>query len=294
MKILGFSKFISILILATLVCSNACLSEERTKSYSELLKEAVSEAGMYVSGYELLSQIPGPGRWSPVAPPEYIRFVEGLDTKDAIPFLLDVIENGPDWQADEYEGRDNELAPHIARCYAVLCLASTKDAQAYPVLTDLLKSGTFLAAPDMHEETRQKYDIKKYAAAGLGILADDRAVSLLVSALDNSNPQVRYQSMFALAKINDTRAIEPILNAAAKYELDDFSLDSCMKKLTKIKFTTKFHKKKREIEFTAFPELGTVKFNEHPYMAGNGRDKGLKKTTTAMLRGNTKAVPAKK
>ena len=89
MKVL---KFISILILATLVCSNACLSEERTKSYSELLKEAVSEAGMYVSGYELLSQIPGPGRWSPVAPPEYIRFVEGLDTKDAIPFLLDVIK----------------------------------------------------------------------------------------------------------------------------------------------------------------------------------------------------------
>jgi len=267
MKPLRYFKLIVTVFLIVSMLNQICFAENDSKSYSDLLKEAIRKAGMYRSGFKLLSQVPVMGRdWEGTAPPEYIRFVDGLDEKEAVPFLLYVIKNGPDWPTDEFKGYNSRLAPHIARCYAVLCLASTNDSQAYPVLTDLLQNGAYLVDPNIGDEIKKKYDIRKYAAAGLGILADGRAVDLLVTVLDDMNPEVKYQSMFALAKIKDTRAIEPILNASEKYEVDQFSLHSCMKKLTKTKISLAegFHDKRASIS-PDFPELGEMKLSEEPY-----------------------------
>ena len=130
------------LILLTLIFNQICFSEETSKSYPDLLNKAVGKAWKSKIGkYQLLGRgsIGGWNHWGFSGSPEHIRFVEGLDEKEAVPFLLGVIQNGPGWPKKNSKG-DINLRPHIARCYAVLCLASTKDAQAYPVLVNLLKA----------------------------------------------------------------------------------------------------------------------------------------------------------
>ena len=205
--------------------------------------------------------MPGMAReWGPTFRP----YAGELCEKEAIPFLLEVIENGPDWPKEDVSGY-RRLGFHIARCYAVLCLASTKEPQAYSVLTDLLQNGAYIEDPNMDERTKQIHDIRGYAAAGLGFLNNNRASDLLVIALDDTNSFVRHQSMYALAKLKDVRSIEPILNAAQKHELDDFSLDSCMTKITKTRLSTKLNREERSVTFPDFPELGTIKLEENPY-----------------------------
>ena len=157
------------------------------------------------------------------------------------------------------------LRAHLARCYAVLCLASIKDAQAYPVLTELLQYGKYFIDPNMGPKTEQKHDIKQFAATGLGILGDPNAVDLLIAAMDNPNPHVRDQSMYALTEIGDFRAIRPILNAGEKYEIEDAVLGEFLQKLTKAYFEAKFNRNDKTTTFVDFPELGALTFEENPY-----------------------------
>jgi len=260
MKFLNFPKCSVIMVIAGLVFANSGLPDVSPESYSKLLKQAVSEAGSFRGGYELLS-----ARGSRVGLPTFTPFVERLHERDVVPYLLKVIREGPDWDDGKFVGR-SALAPHIARCYAVLCLATSKDPNAFPVLFDLLENGKYLKDFGVSEEERQKHDIRVYAAAGLGILADANGVNVLISTLRDKNPHVRLQSMFALAKIGDMRAIKPILEAAVKdTKLDDFAFDACMRKMTKINFEGDYSRERKESTFKDFPELGPLKRPEPVY-----------------------------
>lgn len=293
--------------LAGLVLAQVCIAKNVPVSYSKLLREVIQQAEMtHVGIRELAGPVPGiemPGGMCGTCD---IPFMSGdsraLVKKEAVPYLLDVIRNGPDW-SNEYTGT-RRLIPHVARCYAVLCLASTQDAQAYPVLIDLLKHGqclfdskvlkeeilhTYDGRPfDMEggirndpnkiisfansktQEFDQDYNIRSYAAAGLGILGDTRAVDILtdslddenfnvrcnciyalarmdisgdnrvvdslIAALDDKNSRVRHACMHGLAKIGDVRAIGPILDAGIKFKTEDWAVvDICMQTITKIR-----------------------------------------------------------
>ncbi len=250
---LNMTKIVIVLIVSAF--STLCISEEIQKSNSELLREAIGKSSRFRSGYELLT-----GTGDSI----FYNYVKGLDKKEDIPFLLDVIKNGPDWPINTSNGRST-LINHLARCYAVLCLASIKDAQAYPVLTDLLQNGKYFVDPNMGQKTQQKYDIKQFAATGLGILGDPNAVDLLIAAMNNTNPYVRDQSMYALTEIEDFRAIRPILNAGKKYEIEDAVLGGFLQKLTKAYFEAKFNRNDKTTTFVDFPELGALTFEENPY-----------------------------
>ena len=76
------------LTLALLVCSQFCFAENDTKSYSEQLEEAIRKAGRYLTGYKIVSEDIDKGLF----PSPYF---EKLCSKEVVPFLLDVIKNGP-------------------------------------------------------------------------------------------------------------------------------------------------------------------------------------------------------
>lgn len=208
-----------ILLLIMLIFSQSCFSMAESMSYSELLRGAVHGAGKYRGGYYLFSSLDNGDydgddlRWRP------FHCNERLVEKEAVPFLVEVITNGPDWPSEEFKGY-NRIAPHIGRCYAVLSLASTKDRRAYPVLTDLLQNGAYLGELKIPEKEKaaeigfmggrreerainkgdlEGFDIRAYAAMGLGILGDPNAVGLLVDAFNSDSPQVRRESFVALA-----------------------------------------------------------------------------------------------
>jgi hypothetical protein len=112
----------------------------------------------------------------------------------------------------------------------------------------------------LHESFKRRYDIRAYAAAGLGILGDPNAVEPLLRMLRDKNPKVKHHCLWSLAKIGDLRTIKPILEAAvADEEIDGLALDSCMRKMTKVRFTFDYSRKRKETTCRDFPELGPQK-----------------------------------
>lgn len=270
-------------LLVGLSFNHTCFAEDDSaadtpyKLYSEQLKDIVSSIRM------------------PKVKMEITRLSSkenNLAKTEAIPFLIDVIQNGPSWSIEEYSSQ----RMNYARCYAVIALASTKDPQAYPILADLLQNGKSLFDPNSLEEKSRREkelrrrrsqgayrglnseknadslapyyieiqksqisDLRVSVVAGLGILGDDRATELLVTALDDDNPLVRKQCMLALSDIKDVRTIGPILDAASKYKLDQFAVNICIEKMTKVEIVTAIAKnEKHSITFPDFPELGTI------------------------------------
>lgn len=248
--------FISIIILGFI--STSCFAGTSNEKYSELLKNAVGEACLFANGCVLVHPTNCSGSdWSEAeCPPGFIH-IEELETKEAIPFLLEVIDKGPSWN----DKRFTKEKEHIARCYAVLCFASTGDSRAFPILSNLLLNGTFIEDINSYSTYRfkEEHDIRRYAAIGLGILADSNAVDLLISILEEKNYYLKIASMFSLARIGDNRAIKPMIESADD-EKFSYALDSCMSKMTKIKgFPSDVNKKDITWTYRDFPELGILK-----------------------------------
>jgi hypothetical protein len=177
---------------------------------------------------------------------------------------LQVIYEGPDWpQGDRFS---NPPGRHIAKCYAVLSLAATGDPTAFGVLTDLLQSNPDSINADATEDLIRRHDIRMYAAVGLGMLADPNATDVLLRKLHDTNPYVRRQCFWSLAKIGELRAIEPMLEAAVADEaIDGLTLHTCMEKMTKVKLHIETVKPPRN-RVTEFPELGTAKLGTDFYI----------------------------
>ena len=299
MRFSGYSKTLFVMVIL-LVFSQFCFSMETSRSYSELLKGAVRGAGHYHGGYYMYS--PKGGGYGELSEWEWpdFRCVEGLGEKEAVPFLVEVITNGPDWPIEEFKGY-YRIGPHIARCYAAMCLASTRDRRAYPVLIDLLQNGAYLGELSVPEESDdhatvtaeagfrrtgeapfgrgaidrgvvkgdlEGYDVRAYAAIGLGILGDPNAVGLLVDALDSDSPQLRQESFLALARLGDMRATEAMIKKAENDEaISQSSFIYGMVRFTRIVFSSKWNRNGKEtsVSFSEFPELGRIDFKQDPF-----------------------------
>jgi len=109
-------------VVAAAVVSSCLAENSSLKSYSELLKEAVFKSSRGIgprlsTRHRRDSQLSGS--------PRFIPRVEGLDDPSAVPFLLKVIYEGPDWDPDDRFSQPRYR--HIAKCYAVLSLAASGD-----------------------------------------------------------------------------------------------------------------------------------------------------------------------
>ena len=286
--------------MTVLVFSQLCFSMEASRSYSELLKGAVRGAGQYHGrGYELYSPRGSYEGMIPEMEWPVFRCVAGLGEKEAVPFLVEVITNGPDWPIEEFKGY-YRIGPHIARCYAAMCLASTRDRRAYPVLIDLLQNGAYLGELSVPEESDdhatvtaeagfrrtgeapfgrgaidrgvvkgdlEGYDVRAYAAIGLGILGEPNAVGLLVEALDSDSSQLRRESFLALARIGDMRVTEAMIKQAGNDEsIRASTFGFGMSCFVRIVFSSKLHRNETEtaVSFTDFPELGKIDTKQYP------------------------------
>lgn len=270
-------------VLCAMLFHSICSAEDATSSYSELLKQIGNTLSDNPTGcpFPLDSDC-----W------QFKPLKKELEQKEAAPFLIQVIQQGPDWQ-DEYKGK-KRLIPHVARGYAALCLAYTHDERAFPVLIELLEKGKPLidintlhneileeqkrldelyhpmvskggsAIPPLNsseagtlmKELQQDYDIRTFAAASLGILKDTRAVSALVKTLNDHNEMVRYHSVLALAEIPDMRTIEPILQAATTYKISGYAVNRAMEKMTKSRMNRKINLADNTVMNPDYPELG--------------------------------------
>jgi hypothetical protein len=62
-------------------------------------------------------------------------------------------------------------------------------------------------------QVQTKDDVQYSAAIALGQINDTRAVEPLIQALKDNDSNVRYGAAIALGQINDTRAVEPLIQA---------------------------------------------------------------------------------
>ncbi len=261
MRYESFSKYCAVALIINLTVAILCLAQGSSQAYSQLLKEAVFKSSRYRGGPKLLttyrrnSQLPGS--------PRFIPLVEGLDDSNAVPFLLKVIYEGPDW--DPNDRFSQPRYQHIAKCYAVLSLASSGDPSSFSVLTDILQSDPDLVNAGLVGHTLRKHDIRMYAAVGLYILGEPNAVELLVRMLRDDNPKVKHQCLWALAGIGDLRALKSIMEVASDEDIDGLALHTCLQKMTKVKFSFETSIKRRDISIKAFPELDTAKLGTDFY-----------------------------
>ena len=257
------SAFTRTLFITFILFFGYCFSEEASQSYSNILKEAVQEAGRFRGGYQLLGT--DMGMESRAGLPIY-RHVKELEEIEAVPFLLNVIENGPDWSTDK-ESRRFIQDVYIARCYAILCLASTEDPRAYSILTDIVQNGINVSDSEINPTMTKKHDARAYAAFGLGVFGDPNSREVLVDELESESSQVRVQSFLALARLRDMRAIKPMMEkTSSDPAVDQFTFDAGMRAITQVSFAKEsfFNEGENAVQFNDFPELGKIQIDQEP------------------------------
>jgi len=177
---------------------------DNRQQYSDLLKEAVLQTRDMRSGPH--GGIPsfsglygGIDRWKV----RKFMHAQRLKRPQAIPFLIDVLQHGPNWEDDRL---GTGPYPHAARCLAAVCLGATEDWRAYAPLAKALES------VDPNED---RHYLASYAALGLGLLGDRRAVPGLVRALRDDRHIVRIHAANALEQLDDLRALLALADIVA-------------------------------------------------------------------------------
>ena len=115
-------------------------AQDEQSSYREQLKKAIIDWPVDRSGvFHFLSSglnLSTPG-------PEFYPVV-GFRDPNAVPFLLDVLQNGPGWSDDEFPKwftRERaDMNRYVARCYAALCLGYIGDPRALEPLLEILNN----------------------------------------------------------------------------------------------------------------------------------------------------------
>ena len=258
MKFESCSKCLVIAVIVNLILLSLCLGDSTSERYSELLEEALRKAAVH-GGWDLCTVDPEGSL--PDGPPKFLPWVEGLDDTNAVPFLLDVIYEGPPWDANLWP-YTNPRFRHAARNYALLSLAASHDRAAFDILTDILNSDDNSVNWDLsagYQRALLQEDIRMYAVVGLGMLADPNATDLLLRMFHDKNPSVKRQCLWSLAKIGELRAIEPMVEAAvADEKIDGLTLHLCIERMTKAKIQGKYLPKLRRTTYKDFPQLGEL------------------------------------
>ncbi|MBA7690817.1 hypothetical protein ES703_99349 [subsurface metagenome] len=228
-------------------------SLEQYQKYSDLLKgDVLLKTRRGITPYAGLPD-PGPAvveRLSYVR--DYVVAVKGLDSPDAVPFLIDVLQNGPNWPDERLM---TGVYPHLTRCYAALLLGASKDSRALEPLIGALRT--------VDPNEKREY-LACYASRGLGMLGDPKAVDALIDALRDDRPAVRGSSAHALGTIRDITAVKPLIEAFEDSPLSTHgTLVSTLKRILKLKFKYQFLDRRTKVVIEEFPELGTMEFLDH-------------------------------
>jgi hypothetical protein len=182
--------------------------------------------------------------------------IPGLDSPEVVPFLIDVVEQGPDWTDQSLLDAHGGMYPHIARCYAVMCLGSIQDQRAFAPLVSTLRSGDYLA--DRFEITyarKDRYDIRDYAALALGYLGNSDAVEPLIEALTESEQP---WAVFGLTMLRDPRAIRPIIEYSNALDKLDYRTHRCLEYISRARFSIRYSTRTQKYSISEFPELGEL------------------------------------
>jgi len=185
-------------IIVTGILPIACLGQEPNGThYVELFERGLRECHRCRNPYLCLDDTI-----------IYANFI--LDDPNAIPFLAYVLKNGPFWLPKKEH--------HLAKCYAAMCLGTTKDSAALEPLVEALRTVD-------ENETREEY-VATYAAVALGLLGDPNAVQPLIKALYDERSTVRGVAAWKLGTLGDLRAIEPLVNCLINLKKPKFTDDS--------------------------------------------------------------------
>lgn len=254
-----------LIVLYSLVLVSNCLADDKSELYSDLLTKAVLRAGEFRGGFNMYETSGRRGRPHEYqGSPKLRRFVEGLDAPNAVPFLIGVLRNGPSWTDEMLLKGYGGMMPHIARCYAALCLGASGDWRAFEPLIDMLENGEYLDHKftfNVRELERQPYDIRRYAAIGLGFLNDPNGFEPLLRALEQGN----LDTVHALAMTRDPRVIKPIIKAADDPNAVDsawYMVHEALQYVAQVKFTLRRSgkdRKDRTMIVKEIPELGVLK-----------------------------------
>jgi hypothetical protein len=239
-------------------CTVTCWSQEAQlpSSPSELLVLGVRQAGSVRAGFRIVVSQPLGDPWPLFKP------IKGLDQSDVVPFLIDVLENGPNWTDRTLLEAREGMYPHIARCYAAMCLGCIGDQRAFAPLVRALQKGDFLESKlTITSSEKERYHISDYAALALGYLGNPDAVQPLLSALQKDS---RTSAIFGLTKLRDPRAIRPIIEYTSARDRLDFHTHRCLEYIARVSFRMEYSSRTRKSSIPAFPELGEFEPDKAP------------------------------
>lgn len=236
------------LVAVGLVAKAQADAQEAADPRSEALKKAAKAGAVSMLGFFEL----GIARQGPPVPKS--GPIPGLDDPNAVPFLIDILENGPSWENKRLLGWRGGVCPHIARCKVALSLGLIGDKRAYDPLIRMLQHGNFLEEKfKYNNDVVYEHPICNYAALALGYLGDQRAVEPLISALQNSECP---WAVYGLTKLDAVEAIEPIIQYGAKKGWIDSRMHGCLLYLSRTHFVNTIFMGR--FRFREFPELGDL------------------------------------
>ena len=183
----------------------------------------------------------------------------GLHDPTAVPYLLDVLQNGPDWSDDELPRGGADKYRYVARCYAALCLGIIGDSRAFdPLLATLNNTdiGTYPHHP--HRPQGRQYNLRAHAAFALGDLGDRRAVNPLIKSLRRDGYA---ECIYALTRLHALSAVPVIVQVASDRKMFSryLAINRCLDIMLKVRFTFRqTEERKSYYIIDQFPEIGPV------------------------------------
>ena len=228
----GKSFVINILLT---IFSIACIAQDLSECrFRELFEEGLKKCYRYRNPYGGIGLKSVP---------------QALQDPNVGPFLAEVLRKGCTWLPRDKYSR------HFDRCYAAVCLGTTRDSRALAPLIDALRD------VDEKEKCKFREYLSAYAARGLALLKDPNAFDALLEALEDKRPPVKRASAHALANIGDIRAVKLLIEKFNDEDLEQgFTLHECLKKLTRKRDFKKwqYSKDRKKVFIPEFPVLGVV------------------------------------
>ncbi|MBN2589216.1 MAG: hypothetical protein JXA96_05110, partial [Sedimentisphaerales bacterium] len=229
-------------------------AQQENNSFEELLKDVILESSMPISGV-FDFYIPSTG-WNPPVP-GFVP-INGLNDANAVPFLIDVMENGPDWADEDLPEGKGDMYRYVARCYASLCLGTTKDYRAFEPLVEIMNN---TAIEQYHYEinvVRQvTYNLRSHAAFALGYLDDYNAVEPLMEIMEQDG---FIECIYSLVRLRAAEAAPSIITIASEHELFNIDIHLGLEYILRVNF--KIYSEGDVYGIEEFPEVEKKPYKE--------------------------------
>lgn len=250
---LSRKKLLSVILVSVcLLPAKAAWCQERNSN----LETAVKRAASVRAGFKLLN--------FPMGSPSTPQFepINGLDGPDAVPFLINVLRNGPGRTESTLFQDQDSIYCHIARCYAALCLGAVGDNRALAPLIEALDEPVSQESTTAGKrDERQRYPLSDYAAIGLGYLGDTAAVKPIIRVLPTRGKRYDYFAI-ALMFLGDIRAVKPLIQHASNQGKMSYTVHCCLQDLFRTGFAIRYISGRHTYHIPDFPELGELDANQ--------------------------------